>query len=244
LLEKNDFPAPRLERISNGDVVTEYQDKLVALKQHISGQVVEDLDTKQVAQVGSALAKLHEIPAPSNLSRRHTYVKTTYPQVMKQEKNISYKKWVSGRRKLILASIPSALPVGIIHGDLFTDNLLFEDGEFKAIIDFEDVSQIPKIFDLGMTIVGICTNDTEIDLNKSRALVKGYQEIWPLEDVEKKSLKAFVEWTAILTSTWRFWKYNIDTPNTGYSKKYVQMVDIAKNVKAIPINIFNEAMFG
>jgi homoserine kinase type II len=244
LLEKNDFPAPRLERLNTGKVVTEFKGKSVSLKPYILGQVLDELHIKQVYQVGTALAKLHEFPAPDNLSSQHTYVKTTYPQVMNQEINLNYKKRVSERYKAILASIPPNLPVGIVHGDIFPDNLLFEDGEFKAIIDFEDVSRIYKIFDLGMAIVGLCTNETEIDISKSRALVSGYQEIRSLEEPEKKSLKTLIELAAILTSTWRFWKYNIDMPDMGDSNKYVHMVDIAKNAKAIPSREFNGAMFG
>lgn len=243
LLEENHFPAPRLKRMKTGKVVTEFKCKPVSMKPYIVGQVLEDLQIKQVKQVGAALAKLHEIPAPKNLSSKHTYVKTTYPQVMKQEINLKYRKWVGERHRAIQATNPTGLPVGLVHGDIFSDNLLFEDGDFKAIIDFEDVSRIAKIFDVGMAIVGICTRNSEIDISKSRALVKGYQEIRPLEELEKKSLKNFLEWAAVLTSTWRFWKYNIETPDMGKSKRYVQMVDIAKNANAISHREFNEAMF-
>lgn len=244
LLEKNDFPAPRLEYLKTGEVITEFNGKSVSLKPYITGQVLGHLKHKQVNQVGSALAELHEIPAPKNLSTQHTYQKTAYPQIMEQEINLSYKKWVRERSDEILASIPPKLPVGIIHGDIFIDNLLFERGEFRAIIDFEDVSQIAKIFDVGMAIVGICTEDSKIDISKSNALVNGYQTVRPLEEIDKESLKIFIEWAAILTSTWRFWKYNIDTPGTESSNRYVQMVDIAKNTNSISNTGFYEAMFG
>ncbi len=244
LLEKNDIPAPRFERLKAGGVITEFKGKPVSLKPYIQGQVLEVLQIKQVNQVGTALAKLHEIPAPKNLSNQHTYVKTTYPQVLKQKINLNYRNWVHVRNNAILESIPSDLPLGIVHGDIFTDNLLFAEGEFESIIDFEDVSQIPRVFDVGMAIVGICTNGIEIDLRKAKALVDGYQEIRSFEENEKESLKIFIEWAAILTSTWRFWKYNIDTPDTGDAQQYVQMVGIAKNANAISRGTFYKAMFG
>jgi len=131
----------------------------------------------------------------------------------------------------------------LVHGDIFYDNVLFEDENLKAILDFEDVSRIYKIYDLGMAVVGICTEEANIVIKKVRALIDGYQEIRLLEEIEKDSLQLCIEWAAILTSTWRFWKYNIDLPEKDKSEKYMQMVSIAKNASAIPKEEFKMAVF-
>jgi homoserine kinase type II len=243
LLEKYDFPAPRLKVMSSGKVLAKYQENPVLIKPYIPGQVLEDLDEGQVGQVGAALATLHEIPAPDYLPSKHTYVEETYPQIMEQEIDPGYKKWVEQRHRRVVENIPQQLPVGIVHGDLFSENVLFDDQKFKAIIDFEDVSRIWKVFDLGMAVVGICTDDTEIVIKKVRALVKGYQEIRLLEETEIECLQKFIEWAAVLTSTWRFWKSKIDLPNIDKSRNHMQMVNIAKNVSAIPKEEFYNAIF-
>jgi len=147
------------------------------------------------------------------------------------------------RYRYLIEKLPSQLPVGLVHGDIFYDNVLFEDENFKAILDFEDVSRIYKIYDLGMAIVGLCSEGTDIVIKKVRALVDGYQEVRLLEDIEKDSLQLCIEWAAILTSTWRFWKYKIDTPDVDKSEKYMQMVDIAKNTSVIPKGEFKKAIF-
>jgi hypothetical protein len=43
------------------------------------------------------------------------------------------------------------------------------------------------VFELGMAIVGTCFSNTSIDFNKVTALVDGYQQIRPLEPIEKDS---------------------------------------------------------
>jgi homoserine kinase type II len=126
---------------------------------------------------------------------------------------------------------------------LFFDNVLFEDEKIKAILDFEDVCRIYKVFDLGMAAVGICTEGTKTELNQVRALVNGYQEVRLLEKIEKDSLQIFIECAAILTSTWRFWKYNLDEPDIEKSNKYLQMVKIAENVSLIPKMLFMSTVF-
>ena len=243
LLEKHEFPAPRLKRMANGEVLTKCHEKSVLVKPFITGYVEADIDDEKAKQVGTALGKLHEIPVPDYLPDKHSYVEITYPKFMEQEIDLNYKTWVEQRYRYIMEKIPSQLPVGLVHGDIFCDNVLFEDGNFKAILDFEDARRIFKIYDLGMAVVGICTDETNIVIKKVRAFVEGYQEIRMLEEEEKDSLQLCIEWAAILTSIWRFWKYNIDMPDADKSEKYMQMVNIAKRASAIPKEEFKIAIF-
>ena len=243
LLEKHEFPAPRLQKMANGEMLTKYQGKPVLVKPYITGYVESDIDDEKAKQVGTALAKLHEIPVPDYLPEKHYYVEITYPKFMEQEIDRNYKTWVEQRYRYIIEKLPSQLPVGLVHGDIFYDNVLFEDENFKAILDFSEVSRIYKIYDLGMAAVGICTEETNNVIEKVRALVEGYQEIRLLEEIEIDSLQLCIEWAAILTSTWRFWKFNIDMPDADKSEKYMQMVSIAKNASAIPKEEFKMAVF-
>lgn len=243
LLEKHEYPAPRLKKMANGEVLSKYHEKSVLVKSYITGCVDAEIDDEKAKQVGLALAKLHEVPVPGYLPDKHPYVETTYPRCREQEIDQTYKAWMEQRYRYIIEKLPSQLPVGLAHGDLFTDNVIFEDENFKAMLDFEDVSRIYTICDLGMAVVGICTAGTNIVIKKTRALLDGYQEVRLLDEIEKDSLQLCIEWAAILTSTWRFWKYNIDMPDADKSEKYMQMVSIAKNAREIPKEEFKTAMF-
>ena len=115
--------------------------------------------------------------------------------------------------------------------------------KFKALIDFEEACQYYKVFDLGMAVVGLCTEESKVRLPKVRSLVNGYQEIRVLEEAEKEFLPLFIEYAAIATSSWNFWKYNIDTPIAELSGKHWKMVNIAMDASAIPGEIFMSAVF-
>lgn len=243
LLEEYKFPTTRYLELANGNAVTSFQGKPVLLKPYISGQVVKDLSNNLLSQVGAVMANLHKIPYPDYLPDGHAYGMHTFPSIMETGIDLEYENWLAQRYENLQQKIPPGLPRGMIHGDVFYDNVLFEGKTFKALIDFEDACQYYKVFDLGMAAVGLCTEDTQLRLTKVHSLVEGYQNIRVLEVKEKEVLQLFVEYAAISTSSWRFWKYNIDTPISEKSGKHYEMVDIAKNAGGIPKAKFTNTVF-
>lgn len=239
-LEKRAFSAPRVRNLPNGDPLTNHHGKPVLVKPYINGEVVDDLDQGQLNQLGFTLAELHQISAPQGLPDQHGYMQKEVPQVLKKRSDHSFARWLAGRYHQLIRQIPNQLPTGLIHGDLFLDNVLFDSKKFKAFLDFEDVCHYHRAFDIGMAIVGLCRENKRINLGKARSVVRGYQSSRLLEGPERESLQMFTEFAAIVTSAWRFWKYNIDQTGTQKSNKYVEMVQVAKQIAAIPMSEFLE----
>ncbi|MFC2064645.1 homoserine kinase [Chloroflexota bacterium] len=243
MLEELKFPALPLHKNSTGDILTKYKRKFVMVRPFISGSVVKDLDFGMIKQVGNSLARLHEISPPDYLPVIHPYEKYLLIEILEQKIDNDYKRWVKDKYRSIEVNTPPNLPVGLAHGDLFLDNMLFENGILKAIIDFEDLCQIARILDLGMTAVGICINGVDLDIRKIKALVKGYQEVITMEAAEKEFLQMSIEWGAMMTSIWRFWNYNINMPDEAKSKHYMKMVEIAENTHLIQADTFMSLIF-
>ena len=242
-LEECEFSTTRLLNPVEGGLTTIFQGKPVLVKPYIIGQVVRDLDNAMLNQIGSAMAGLHDIPAPDYLPDKYSCGLETFPNVIGHNINPEYETWLAQKHIYLRQNIPTELQRGLIHADLFYDNVLFEGKELKAIIDFEDACQYYKVFDLGMGIVGSCTEGSRIDLNKARSLVMGYQQVKVLEKQEMENLQLFVEYAAIATSSYRFWKFNIDTPIAEKADCHWEMVSIAKGVNAIPKAKFFDAIF-
>lgn len=79
------------------------------------------------------------------------------------------------------------LPGGIVHGDLFRDNVLWRDGSIVAVLDFESAEHQPWVYDLMVTVLAWCYGD-DLDLGLVRAMLDGYQTIRPLASAERLSL--------------------------------------------------------
>jgi homoserine kinase type II len=251
-LEAHNVPCNRLMSPVNSEILTTFATadrvKPVMLKDYIEGQVIEELDETMLSQVGRQAAQLNQIPPPDYLSTNHPYGRQFFSRVMGLNIDAKYECWMAKEIDYLEQNIAKNLPRGLIHGDLFYDNLLFNPlssmpGGFKAIIDFEEACHYYLIFELGMGILGTCVNDITVDLDKARALVSGYEEVRPLTKIEKESLQLFVRYAAVATSYWRFNKYNIEEPNKDRASHHLQMMQIAKAVGEISKTHFFDAIF-
>ncbi len=251
-LEAHNVPCNRLISPVNSKIITTFATadrvKPVMLKDYIEGQVIEELDETMLSQVGRQAARLNEIPPPDYLSTNHPYGRQFFSRIMGLNIDTKYEYWMAKEIDYLEQNIAKNLPRGLIHGDLFYDNLLFNSlssmpGEFKAIIDFEEACHYYLIFELGMGILGTCVNDITVDLDKARALVSGYEEVRPLTKIEKENLQLFVRYAAVATSYWRFNKYNIEEPNKDRASHHLQMMQIAKAIGEISKTHFFDAIF-
>ncbi|HEY3499606.1 MAG TPA: homoserine kinase [Polyangiaceae bacterium] len=80
------------------------------------------------------------------------------------------------------------LPSGIVHGDLFRDNVLWHEGRIAALLDFESVSHGPFVYDLLVTIAAWCYRSS-FELDHARALVTGYESVRPLSPAERRAVR-------------------------------------------------------
>jgi homoserine kinase type II len=104
-----------------------------------------------------------------------------------------------------------ALPSGIVHGDLFRDNVLWKRGELLALLDFESAFHGPFVYDLSVTIQAFCYGDA-FDLELARALVRGYEGERPMESREKHAIRVEGALGALRFATTRITDYSLRVP--------------------------------
>jgi homoserine kinase type II len=77
------------------------------------------------------------------------------------------------------------LPKGVIHGDLFRDNVLWQGDEIAALIDFESASHGPFCFDVAVTVFAWCYGSA-FSPSLVRALLRGYAGVRRLAAEERE----------------------------------------------------------
>jgi homoserine kinase type II len=81
------------------------------------------------------------------------------------------------------------LPSGLVHGDLFRDNVLWHEGRIAALLDFESAHKGPFAYDIAVMILSWSFRDA-FDFDLARAIVAGYREVRDLTPAEIDGLYA------------------------------------------------------
>lgn len=178
--------------------------KPAALLSCLPGRAVEQPSSSHCRAVGKALAQLHlaaagldSAPAnPCGASWRASIAEELLPALPADEAGLL-------RDELAFQSAQdyAALPQGVIHADLFRDNVLWNDaGQLSGLLDFYFAGVDAWLFDLA-----VVANDWCPDAGKLAALSAGYQEIRPLTAAERHAWPAQRRAAAL-----RFWLLRLD----------------------------------
>jgi homoserine kinase type II len=107
------------------------------------------------------------------------------------------------------------LPRGLVHGDLFRDNVLWSPcGEISALLDFESACEGTYAYDLMVTVLSWCVGD-ELQAELATAMRAGYEGVRPLTDAEKRGIFAEGCFAALRFTVTRITDYAMRTEAAG-----------------------------
>ena len=116
---------------------------------------------------------------------------------------------------------PKKLPKGIIHGDLFIDNIFFKNNKLSGIIDFYFAANDFFMYEIAICINALCFDqlNSKFYLNKKKvaSLIRGYEKIRNISIKEKRSLNILCRGAALRYFLTRLYDYT-NTPKTALIK--------------------------
>jgi homoserine kinase type II len=93
---------------------------------------------------------------------------------------------------------PETLETGIIHADLFPDNVFFLDNKLSGLIDFYFACNDALAYDVAVCLNAWCFEaDYSFNITKGRALLKGYASVRPLSTDERGALPMLARGAAL-----------------------------------------------
>jgi len=93
---------------------------------------------------------------------------------------------------------PAGLPDGIIHADLFPDNVLFLSGDVSGMIDFYFACNDILAYDIAICLNAWCfETDHSFNITKARALLEGYRRVRPMANDEAEALPVLARGAAL-----------------------------------------------
>ncbi len=186
-------------------------------------------DYDSLVALGKIQAQLHEIPSPdkihSSFSMGFELWKKMFDLAEQQNLDSEFIDLLKMEMDTLQGGLFDSLPQGIIHGDLFPDNVLESNGEISAILDFEEVCTGPKAFDLVMSFVGFGWENGDPIEERWTALLQGYESIRPLSNNEKMALCDLHRYATLSIAAWRYWKFVMLMPPSENTNRYLEMVE-------------------
>tara|TARA_A100001015_G_scaffold49197_1_gene54382 strand:+ start:615 stop:1127 length:513 start_codon:yes stop_codon:yes gene_type:complete len=116
---------------------------------------------------------------------------------------------------------PNNIPCGVIHADLFRDNIFFKNEKISGVIDFYFSCYYFYIYDIAIVINDWCFSENGENFNKQNciAILEEYQKFRELSDLEKKSLNILLRAAAVRILSTRVHDYIFHPPNAVVVKK-------------------------
>ena len=244
-LNKANFKCPAPIFNNKNNTVTDFGGKKLMIVSFLDGKAKQNLSPANCKSIGFETAKMHELTKNLKLKRQNdlsvqswrklfdavkdkcTNIHKDLPKLIEENLNDVEKNW------------PKNLPKGIIHADLFHDNIFFIKDEFSGVIDFYFSCEDYFAFEIAICFNALCfdglKNNLSFNITKAKNFIDGYTSVRRLTNEEKESIKVLSQGAALRFLLTRVF----DTLNTVEGAivkikdpmEYLKRLDFHKNAK-------------
>lgn len=215
-LADHGLPCPRPLHDRNGRPLGVLHDQPALLAARLPGASLTAPDAAQCRTLGATLAAVHRA-APNPPAQ------ASNPNGLAWQRSIASRLALERDAAELLADElafqtrqnHAALPKGLVHGDLFRDNVLFDGDRLTGLLDWYDAFVDAWFYDVAVAVNDWCVQaDGALDTERYAALLAGYRSVRLPSDDEYAALPALLRAAAL-----RFWLSRLvarTTPRSGH----------------------------
>jgi homoserine kinase type II len=251
-LNQQKINCPKPIKDKDGKYLTLIKNKTACIVTFLNGKDKQNLNNKNCYDVGKNIGRLHKATHKIKLYRKNSMSINNLESLLKNIKFRSntivpnLKSVLRTNLREIKKEWPKNLPKGIIHGDLFIDNIFFNKDKFSGFIDFYFSCNDYSMYEIAICINALCfdkrNNKFVLNNQKVKSLIKGYQSVKKIYQKEKDALNVLCRGAALRYLLTRIYDY-INTPKTALikikdPKEYFQKLIIHNNLNSFK-NYYN-----
>ncbi len=206
-LNKKNFKCPAPISNNKNNTITDFDGKKLMIVSFLEGKAKQNLSPENCKSIGVETAKMHELTKNLELKRQNdlsvqswrklfeavkdkcTKIHKDLPQLIEENLNDVEKNW------------PKNLPKGIIHADLFHDNIFFIQDKFSGVIDFYFSCEDYFAFEIAICFNALCFDGLKSNLSfnvtKAKNFIDGYTSVRKLTNEERESIKVLSQGAAL-----------------------------------------------
>ena len=206
-LNKASFKCPAPISNNNNKTITNFGGKKLMIVSFLKGKAKQNLSPANCKSIGSEIASMHELTKNLKLKRQNDLSVNSWrklfnsvkdkcesihkdlPRLIEENLNDVEKNW------------PKNLPRGIIHADLFQDNIFFIQDKFSGVIDFYFSCEDFFAFEIAICFNALCFDGLKSNLSfnvtKAKNFVDGYTSVRKLSHEELNNIKVLSQGAAL-----------------------------------------------
>jgi homoserine kinase type II len=223
ILNNSKINCPKPLKNKEGNYLIKLKNKTACIVSFLKGKDKSFFNSKNCFEVGKIIARMHNVTKNIKLFRKNSMGIKNLNLLLKNIKFKSKKfsnleKFLSNNLKDIKKNWPTKLPHGIIHGDLFIDNIFFNKNKLSGIIDFYFAANDYFMYEIAICINALCFDlknlKFKINKQKVKSLIQGYESVKKISLKEKKSLNILCRGASMRYLLTRLYDYS-NTPKTA-----------------------------
>ena len=194
------LPLPRRDN----ELLGELSGRPAALISFLEGMWLRKPEARHCREVGKALAHMHlagegfKLTRPNALSLEGWKGLWQKSAARADEVETGLEEEISAELAFLEAHWPTDLPAGVIHADLFQDNVFFLGDQLSGLIDFYFACNDLLAYDVSICLNAWCfEKDGAYNVTKGNAMLEGYRSVRPLSAEEVAALPVLSRGSAL-----------------------------------------------
>ncbi|WP_343560258.1 homoserine kinase [Kiloniella sp. b19] len=243
-LSQKGLSCPQVISDKKGQQLGRLCDRPAAITGFLQGMWPRRIKPVHCKELGRAMAQLHQAAADFTLERPNSLSLEGWGPILEacREKGNSVQdgliESLDHELSFLQENWPGTLPTGVIHADLFQDNVFFLDEKLSGLIDFYFACNDILTYDLAICLNAWCfEEDNSFNVTKARLMLKAYQGIRPLSEAELEALPVLARGAALRFLLTRLFDW-INHPEGAFVKpkdplEYVRKLKFHQSVKSV-----------
>jgi len=203
-LHARGLTCPQPVKNKQGKMLGKVAGRPAAVITFLDGMWIRRPSPSHCTAVGEALAKLHLAGIDFEQHRANALSvegwRPLYEHCGKRANELQrdLQQFLAAELSYLEAAWPRELPQGVIHADLFPDNVFFLGDKLSGLIDFYFACTDALAYDIAICLNAWCfETDHSYNVTKGRSLLQAYAQVRPLSRMEQAALPLLARGAAI-----------------------------------------------
>lgn len=189
------FPCPTPIQTVHSQLSYTIKGKACAIISFLEGKSTQNIQNHHLMKLGQSIAQMHLFSKNfPGVKPNHFSVESFSPLFERikgqiDDVKVGLSDEIQDHLSFVINHWPKHLPTGTIHGDIFPDNVFFDDDQLTGVIDYYFACTDFFMYDIAICLNAWCFEQGgDFNITKAKLLLTHYHEVRPISDEELNAL--------------------------------------------------------